>query len=273
MPKKSKKPVLSSSSEEGEDLMSSNDSASESDLNQEIEIGTDETISDSSSAMSEEDPNVFPDGFDKDCLGGPSDRKYLDGLTEQEKEKIIYDRMCAREELMKKKKYTRKLKMQNKKNRRARRAARDKKRAARSKRQRKATNLQDSDDSDTQMDSKSNRNQRNNNKRANNLNFSDDSDTELSKNKKRKVSGGILKNKNNKNFDSYSSDEADESSDEDDWDGLTAAQREKKKKMKMLKEMQKKRRRQEKQRRKVPAKGGVGNRYLKLIVFFHTVCI
>ena len=51
--------------------------------------------------------NVFSDGFDENCLGNSSDREYLDGLTEDEKAQVIYNRKRRREDAIMTKKIAR----------------------------------------------------------------------------------------------------------------------------------------------------------------------
>ena len=108
-----------------------------------IEVETDETISESSSDIPISDPEKFPDGYDKDCIGDDDDRQKLNDMPEIERESELYRRMELREELQTKAKIQKKLKRKRKQRRRKRRELQLQKKRA------KGMKLSDdSDDSD-----------------------------------------------------------------------------------------------------------------------------
>merc|ERR1711879_667740 len=99
-----------SDSDNGKANKMSNSVSSDSEEDEKIEVGTDETISQSSSEISASDPEKFPDGYDKDCIGDDDDREKLNDMPEIERESELYRRMELREDLQNKAKIEKKLK-------------------------------------------------------------------------------------------------------------------------------------------------------------------
>ena len=141
-PNKSAKIVSSSS--EIEDSSNDVNHGKSSDPQGDLQVGTDEVISDSSSAISVEEEGKFPDGYDADCLGGADDRARLDKMSEIDREAELYRRIEQRDELTKRKMYQKKLKKERKELRRKKREIQRRKKIQREK-------GGDSDDSDTEM--------------------------------------------------------------------------------------------------------------------------
>jgi len=230
---------------------SNNKSAMSSDSNRDsnnddddLQVRTDETISSSSSDVSAEEEGKFPDGYDKDCVGDAHDRSKLNKMSEIDREAELYQRMEAREILINKKKYQRKLKIERKERRKKRREIRRKKRLVKS----KSNNVtMDSDDSDNELST--------NVRKSGKRNAMDSDDSDIPRRKKQKPSKSdssdsdtAIKIKKSKLKAPKSSSSEQEESDSADDEYLTAAERQKKLKARQLKKLVKSRKDRDKRK-------------------------